>query len=508
MMRQDRRNLLERNILVFSNKLQSEQILEVLIAKQILNADNGDVINSCRTERDKRKEIVKAVQRRGDVAFDAFYDALRDTGHHELAAVLEPLARTIDFITPRDLECPMSPASHRRSRALSPSTFSSPTRVHRDSVSSVSSFTSTYQDVYTRARSTSRSSRPLHTSDRQNYVSPSNSFQSQPSSANSSFTGCSSLGYSSSRTRSYSKASAHSQYIFHEEDMNYVDAPTIHRVFDEKTMYRNFSTPRGLCLIINNEHFEQMPTRNGTKADKDNISNLFRCMGYIVHCKDNLTGRAMMLTIRDFAKNETHGDSAILVILSHGEENVIIGVDDVSVNVHEIYDLLNAANAPRLANKPKLVFVQACRGERRDNGFPVLDSVDGVPALIRPRGWDKGDGPLFNFLGCVRPQAQQVWRKKPSQADILIAYATTAQYVSWRNSARGSWFIQAVCEVFSLHAKDMDVVELLTEVNKKVACGFQTSQGANILKQMPELTSRLLKKFYFWPEDRNRSSAV
>ena len=69
-----------------------------------------------------------------------------------------------------------------------------------------------------------------------------------------------------------------------------------------------------------------------------------------------------MLTIRDFAKNETHGDSAILVILSHGEENVIIGVDDVSVNVHEIYDLLNAANAPRLANKPKLVFVQACRG--------------------------------------------------------------------------------------------------------------------------------------------------
>ena len=82
---------------------------------------------------------------------------------------------------------------------------------------------------------------------------------------------------------------------------------------------------------------------------------------------------------------------------------------------------------------------------------------------------------------------QQVWRKKPSQADILIAYATTAQYVSWRNSARGSWFIQAVCEVFSLHAKDMDVVELLTEVNKKVACGFQTSQGANILKQMPEV---------------------
>lgn len=70
----------------------------------------------------------------------------------------------------------------------------------------------------------------------------------------------------------------------------------------------------------------------------------------------------MLLTIRDFAKHESHGDSAILVILSHGEENVIIGVDDIPISTHEIYDLLNAANAPRLANKPKIVFVQACRG--------------------------------------------------------------------------------------------------------------------------------------------------
>ncbi|CAI2351470.1 unnamed protein product [Caenorhabditis sp. 36 PRJEB53466] len=497
MMRQDRRTLLERNILKFTTQLRVDDILETLIAKQVLNADVGDAINSCRTDRDKRKEVVKAVQRRGDVAFDAFYDALRDTGHTELAGVLEPLARCDANDTSVDYEIPMSPGSHRRSRALSPVVYTSPTRVHRDSISSISSLTSTFQDVYSRARSRSRSSRALHSSDRHNYTSPVAVFPSQPSSANSSFTG-GSLGYSAGR--SFSKASTRGQYIFNEDSMNYVDAPHITRVFDEKIMYRNFSNPRGMCLIINNEHFEQMPTRNGTKADKDNITNLFRCMGYTVMCKDNLTARGILLAVRDFAKCEMHGDSAILVILSHGEENVIIGVDDTSVNVQEIYDLLNASNAPRLANKPKLVFVQACRGERRDTGFPVLDAVDGVSALMR-RNWNNNshDGPLFNFLGCVRPQVQQVWRKKPSQADMLIAYATTAQYVSWRNSARGSWFIQAVCEVFSEHAGDMDVVELLTEVNKKVACGFQTSQGSNIMKQMPELTSRLLKKFYFWP---------
>uniref|UniRef100_A0A8R1HXC2 Uncharacterized protein n=1 Tax=Caenorhabditis japonica TaxID=281687 RepID=A0A8R1HXC2_CAEJA len=456
---------------------------------------------SCRTDREKRKEVVKAVKSRGDGAFDEFYDALRDTGHDELAKVLAPLVKVCEN-SPCDYDPPMSPASYRRSRALSPSVYTSPARVHRNSISSISSYTSPYQEVHTRARSRSRSSRSIHPLERRNYTSPVNVFPSQPSSANSSFTGLS-FGYNSGG--SFSRSSCRNgQFVFHEESMNYVDAPHITRVFNEKTMYRNFSNPRGLCLIINNEHFAQMPSRSGTKTDKENITNLFRCMGYNVICKDNLTARGMVLAVREFARNELHGDSAILVILSHGEENVIIGVDELSVNTHEISDLLNASNAPRLANKPKLVFIQACRGERRDTGFPILDSVDGVAAMMR-RTWDTRDGPLSNFLGCVRPQVQQVWKKKPSQADMLIAYATTAQYVSWRNSVRGSWFIQAICEIFSEHAGDMDVVELLTEVNKKVACGFQTSQGPNILKQMPELTSRLVKKFYFWP---CRSSAV
>ena len=30
-----------------------------------------------------------------------------------------------------------------------------------------------------------------------------------------------------------------------------------------------------------------------------------------------------------------------------------------------------------------------------------------------------------------------------SHSDIFIAYATVPGYVSWRNSANGSWFIQA-----------------------------------------------------------------
>ncbi len=54
--------------------------------------------------------------------------------------------------------------------------------------------------------------------------------------------------------------------------------------------------------------------------------------------------------------------------------------------------------------------------------------------------------------------------KYPLEADVLIAYATTPGYVSWRNSCKGSWFIQSLCEVFAKFAHRDDVLSMLTKV--------------------------------------------
>ncbi|CAI5449740.1 unnamed protein product [Caenorhabditis angaria] len=525
MMRQDRRNLLDKNHLEFLHHMNVEDVIELLVVKEVFNETVIDSIIASPTERDRRKEVVKEIKKRGDVAYDAFYEALIESGQDDLAELLKPLligahhyqsgvraSRVTISTASATISSP--PTTRRRMEIGAVATTSRP---RRETISSTC-FDPSAQ-LLSRARSRSRSQKPLHASDRMNYQSPVRSIfnRQTPSSPNHSF-GSGSLGYSSSAsTRSsigsykYAPNSPTEPYEFNVNSMNYTDAPSIQRIYDKETMYPNFSNPRGLCLIINNEHFEQMPTRNGTKTDKENISNLFRTMGYHILGRDNLTAREILFTIQDFTRESAHRrcSSAIIVILSHGEENKIIGVDDQSVSTHDLCDLLSASKAPFLANKPKLVFIQACRGERRDTGFAVPhDAIDGIPAMLRSgrvaaynqMSFDKGDGPIFNFMGCIRPQLQQTaWRKKPDQADILIAYATTAQFVSWRNSVKGSWFIQAICEVFSRHAVDMDIVEMLTEVNKKVACGFQTSQGTMTLKQMPEMTSRLLKKFYFWP---------
>lgn len=54
-------------------------------------------------------------------------------------------------------------------------------------------------------------------------------------------------------------------------------------------MYPNFSTPKGQCLVINNRDFNSMDTRTGTDKDRDNLTDLFTKLGYMVKCKDNLS---------------------------------------------------------------------------------------------------------------------------------------------------------------------------------------------------------------------------
>uniref|UniRef100_A0A915IDI9 Caspase family p10 domain-containing protein n=1 Tax=Romanomermis culicivorax TaxID=13658 RepID=A0A915IDI9_ROMCU len=74
-------------------------------------------------------------------------------------------------------------------------------------------------------------------------------------------------------------------------------------------------------------------------------------------------------------------------------------------------------------------------------------------------------------------------------------YSNKYGYVSWRNSMHGSWFIQAICQVFAKKARTDEILHLFTEVNNIVAKKVSSSQHV----QIPEPCSRLRKKFYFFP---------
>lgn len=58
----------------------------------------------------------------------------------------------------------------------------------------------------------------------------------------------------------------------------------------------------------------------------------------------------------------------------------------------------------------------------------------------------------------------QLEKRIPADADIFIGYATTPGYVSWRNSSRGSWYIESIIEIFKRDAYHEDLLSMMTKV--------------------------------------------
>ncbi|GMT16776.1 hypothetical protein PFISCL1PPCAC_8073, partial [Pristionchus fissidentatus] len=249
-------------------------------------------------------------------------------------------------------------------------------------------------------------------------------------------------------------------------------------------IYSNFSSPRGYALIISNERFRTMPERRGTRVDMNALHTLFSSLGYEVQVQENLSSKDLLHSISTFASSSSHSftSSVVLCVLTHGEHDALFGVDDELVSTHRILSCFNSINAPNLAGKPKIILLQACRGERKD------------------RGWDDTDsGRPLEFLSCLRGEGSRMLtrRKSPAEADLIVAYATPPLHVSWRNSEKGSWFIQAFVEVVKKRAVDSDLLSILTLVNEKVANSFEATHER--FKQIPEHHSRLTKKFFFFP---------
>lgn len=62
----------------------------------------------------------------------------------------------------------------------------------------------------------------------------------------------------------------------------------------------------------------------------------------------------------------------ILVLMSHGVGSRITGSDNKDVEINQLLDIFSSQNCLGLDNKPRLVFVQACRGPLRTDLYILL----------------------------------------------------------------------------------------------------------------------------------------
>lgn len=250
---------------------------------------------------------------------------------------------------------------------------------------------------------------------------------------------------------------------------------------------------RGKAVIINNKEFsyemqkEGYGYRSGTDVDCTAIGCRLKALGFDVDRYHNVTCVEIMKIFADVAK-EDHSDADCFaaVLLSHGEQDHILGTDG-KLNMKEIFQFFRANNCPSLAGKPKMFFIQACRGRQFDRGVNI-DTVDAKRTYSS----------AFEENEVIRI---------PNEADFLLSYSTVPGYYSWRNSVNGSWYIQGLVYVLDKMGTTGEVQKLLTQLNKLVA--YSSKYMSNTapkdpsmhgMKQVPSFTSMLTKDLYFVPK--------
>lgn len=228
--------------------------------------------------------------------------------------------------------------------------------------------------------------------------------------------------------------------------------------FRRNNVYTMQSWPRGHCIIIGNIAFGDAAEKRECYIDLDQTRDVFLALHFDCVVAINLKAQEIKDLI-DWAAHSTQQervDCLVVVLMSHGVENHIYGTDFERVHLYEdVYEKFNNENCPQLQGKPKLFFVQACRGGKYNNGASVqpskLDSCPLPPA-------DRYDASPPSR----RPDRTSSW------SDMYIVYATIPGFVAHRNEETGSWLLSAMHEVFLKHAHHKSLDWLMRSVSAAI----------------------------------------
>ncbi|KAA0713225.1 Caspase-8 [Triplophysa tibetana] len=176
--------------------------------------------------------------------------------------------------------------------------------------------------------------------------------------------------------------------------------------------------------------------------------------------KDVVNREKMTIDLLD--KLMSKGEETCCNFSSHGRSDGVYGTDKNIVSVDEIREPFNGSNCRNLAGKPKLFFIQACRGSNSHNVVRVqADDPEGAESELEV-------------------DAERMEVLIPVDSDFLIARSTIDRYYSFRDTMKGSWFIQSLCKQLETHCpQGTDIQTILLAVNHDV------SREGVTRKQMP-----------------------
>lgn len=220
--------------------------------------------------------------------------------------------------------------------------------------------------------------------------------------------------------------------------------PMDYKQIPELNYYPMTGERHGVALIINNKKFDRLRERTGTDRDESNLVQAWLYLGYRVEVRRNCTGKEIESIFKDIdgfleASNEkavdgetVESDSFVSCILSHGDRDEVFGSDSKGIKMEAIERSIGQSKT--LHGKPKLFFVQTCRG-----GNPGAEV-----------------------------QADEGQKRVTNRSDMHFSYATTPGDKAWRDPVTGSWFVNELCKILCEFAPCCTLYEMQLKLNVAV----------------------------------------
>lgn len=210
--------------------------------------------------------------------------------------------------------------------------------------------------------------------------------------------------------------------------------------------------PHGIALIINVKNFfgetkdgVHLGERAGSEKDAKELEELWKQLGFTVKCESNTLKAHNIYTVlqktAEEIDNQQNSNCFVCCIMSHGNMGSIYGSDTKPLGIKDIIDLFKEINCKALAGKPKLFFIQACRGgetmdRTRDGELPKAGvncaAISGTPSISTPMAGavpsqeiDGNDSTkVIEDIDCDNDDSEFRRCADPNEPHFLLGYST------------------------------------------------------------------------------------
>ncbi|XP_006129195.2 caspase-7-like [Pelodiscus sinensis] len=222
-------------------------------------------------------------------------------------------------------------------------------------------------------------------------------------------------------------------------------------------------------IIVNYSFLSGPPPRKGAKREADKLFKALSRLNYAVKLHYDLTAEEIE-EIYQQESQEEHGDYFVSILSSHGEEGAIYDSEGQPVRLTRIFQLLSPQRCPALAGKPKIFFIQACRGSAMDEGVQLDTDSAGT-----------SDDSVSHYLSLPESTA--------------VMFACSPGYVAFLNPM-GSMFLQTLLEFLEGEERQLELARLMTRINWKVAFHCEAKGEHEGYKEMPCFVTNMVREVY------------